>query len=887
MDASTSFVQPNFIGKERFYWWIGQVEKSVDTAKNSNRVKVRIVGHHSDRKSVKPDELPWAQILMPPTQSQISGQGTKSMLVPGQWVLGFFMDGDECQIPIVWGCLGAVAKADSFQTVPGKAFLKPENLYGKPLHVKPETIAKSASVNSVDPNSDTVRVAPLNTAGGENGENSDDDFENVDDGKTKGIIIADDPGASKGQVAQKKDETYKVAIADGVCATEASKDHMLTIMSEFVSDLEGATQVGERWINAQTGQVLNMTNKIQNYSNIMGNMMQAPMGAIMKYTESKIAESFPDIYKAAATANPFELNALKGELDGVLGIAKCAFQSGLLNGLANMFKKILNDLFGSLGKVVNDANCLLSSIADKLFGGILDKINGILNTVKGALGKLGGALGAITGIMNKVLGFAKQALGILSCVNPGVEKCVRSKLHDTKSGDVRPKALIPDIKTNPNLDNRLAKLAGGPTPICDEATTDKTNTMDVVASAFGIGINPDDGLNQIGEPLCGFLPVEVITAFDDGTLDLEGAVRNSNVVPPSDLGGLQEESIAVQNYITNLGQNIQAAQTDPSAAFKATQALSDIGLLSQFTQVTGYGPEYGIQGKLKSYFPLDKKHKVTDLDNTYIIGSWVRTCGSQQYFFQVAGSSTYKPKVSGEGSGAWIELPIDKDGYPNQDAIVYDGGSGYGNGANNNCAPDAFISTPMYNPETDEEVRDYYLKGTAFVDDNGSISAVSFNNEHGYVFRENPIVSVTPCGGDVGDPSSNEAVKDPNTLTNQTDSTLVVYTGNKGVNGVLQGFGIQNVGNNYSSGTEIIFTGGGKGSGASAEPVIIDGRLTDIKITNSGSGYTEMMNILVSDTLGSGASAKIYPIIRYMSSSDPDLVKKLEAEKVISVIDCP
>lgn len=887
MDASTSFVQPNFIGKERFYWWIGQVEKSVDTAKNSNRVKVRIVGHHSDRKSVKPDELPWAQILMPATQSQISGQGTKAMLVPGQWVVGFFMDGDECQIPIVWGCLGAVAKADAFQTVPGKAFLKPENLYGKPLHIKPETIAKSASVKSVDPNGDTVRCCPINRPGGENGEDSEDDFEKVDNGETDAKVIATDGGAGVAQVARQGEETYKVAIADGVCATEAAKDHMLTVMSEFVSDLEGATQVGERWINTQTGAVLNMTNKIQNYSNIMGNMMQSPMSAIMKYTESKIADTFPDIYKAAATANPFELNALKGELDGVLAVAKCAFQSGLLNGLANMFKKILNDLFGSLGKVINDANCLLSAITDKLFGGILDKINGILNTVKSALGKLGGALGAITGIMNKVLGFAKQALGILSCVNPGVEKCVRSKLHDTKSGDVRPKALIPDIKTNPNLDNRLAALAGGPTPICDEAKTAKTNTMDVVASAFGIGINSDDGLNQIGEPLCGFLPVEVITAFNDDTLDLEGAVKNSGVVPPSDLGGLQEEAVAVQNYILNLSQNIQAAQNDPDAAFKATQALSDIGLLSQFTQVTGYGPEYGIQGKLKSYFPLDKKHKVEDLNNTYIVGSWVRTCGSQNYFFQVAGSSTYTPKVSGQGSGAWIELPIDKDGYPNQDAIVYDGGSGYGNGANGNCAPDAFISTPMYSPETDEEIRDYYLKGTAFVDDNGTITAVSFNNEHGYVFREKPIVSVTPCGGDVGDPSSNEAVKDPNTLTNQTDSTLVVYTGNKGINGVLQGFGIQNVGNNYSSGTEIIFRGGGKGSGASAEPVIIDGRLADIKITNSGSGYTEMLNILVSDTLGSGASAKIFPIIRYMSSSDPDLVKKLEAERVVSVIDCP
>ena len=53
---ANQLIKPNFIGREQFIWWIGQVEKSVDTAKNSNRVKVRICGYHSNRTDVSSDD---------------------------------------------------------------------------------------------------------------------------------------------------------------------------------------------------------------------------------------------------------------------------------------------------------------------------------------------------------------------------------------------------------------------------------------------------------------------------------------------------------------------------------------------------------------------------------------------------------------------------------------------------------------------------------------------------------------------------------------------------------------------------------------------------------------------------------------------------------------
>ena len=142
MEQLTSLTKPNFIGKDTFNWWVGQVEKSVDTAKNSNRVKVRIVGYHSDRNDVKAEDLPWAQILYPPTNSQMSGQGTKCMLLPGQWCLGFFLDGDEQQIPIVWGLLGGTSNTDDNSQVAAESFSNPQNIWKKPDYVMPENAGK-------------------------------------------------------------------------------------------------------------------------------------------------------------------------------------------------------------------------------------------------------------------------------------------------------------------------------------------------------------------------------------------------------------------------------------------------------------------------------------------------------------------------------------------------------------------------------------------------------------------------------------------------------------------------------------------------------------------------------------------------------------------------
>lgn len=67
---------------------------------------------------------------------------------------------------------------------------------------------------------------------------------------------------------------------------------------------------------------------------------------------------------------------------------------------------------------------------------------------------------------------------------------------------------------------------------------------------------------------------------------------------------------------------------------------------------------------------------------------------------------------------------------------------------------------------------------------------------------------------------------------------------------------VTNGGSNYSENPTITLSGGG-GSGAKAEAVVSEGKITAINVTSPGTGYKETPSILISDSAGSGAKATV------------------------------
>jgi hypothetical protein len=122
-----SLLKSNFIGRDGFRWWIGQIPpiESMGNQPNGsgwgNRTKVRILGYHPyDINELPDEELPWAQILLSTTDgSGASNYGTSHKIRPGDIVFGFFLDGDNAQIPVISGCFGRTDQ------VPGAGYSSP------------------------------------------------------------------------------------------------------------------------------------------------------------------------------------------------------------------------------------------------------------------------------------------------------------------------------------------------------------------------------------------------------------------------------------------------------------------------------------------------------------------------------------------------------------------------------------------------------------------------------------------------------------------------------------------------------------------------------------------------------------------------------------------
>ena len=92
---------PNFTFKP-FTGVIEQADDDDTDPLKLGRVRVRVHGYHnSDTDHVPTDSLPWAHVTY---------NDSKRMSVPtnGEWVIGFFLDGEEAQKPIIIGTLPGI-----------------------------------------------------------------------------------------------------------------------------------------------------------------------------------------------------------------------------------------------------------------------------------------------------------------------------------------------------------------------------------------------------------------------------------------------------------------------------------------------------------------------------------------------------------------------------------------------------------------------------------------------------------------------------------------------------------------------------------------------------------------------------------------------------------
>ena len=407
----------NFIGKDGFNWWIGQVENDGYGFWNAvngsfdftdwdwtNKVKVRIVGYHNpNRKELPTSDLPWAQILMPPTYAQRSGIGANHQLSVNSWVVGFFMDGASAQIPIVMGTIGDENPRSSYGVKGGKeegfAQLVSPNYNFRDHGEKGTTPPNTGS--TVETNEETgVDQAPTNNDG--------HTHNSTDSKNERGPAELE----SEKQKLSKEKQEVTVHVGNGKCGSETAAK-LEAPMAEFMKFARGIEKNEiDQFINKANGAVVDLDYEInlvqQRIQKKLTGLTANIKGVVMEETNKLVKEGLEEL----SIPDPELDVAVRDQLKNVGDLVSCLFKQ-LIDELGDFIKGMLEDL---VENVLDTALCLVQNILGDIMKELMDKITGALDVLKGVTGAIKGSADKIQNLTNKVGDFLDLFCdGQLSC----------------------------------------------------------------------------------------------------------------------------------------------------------------------------------------------------------------------------------------------------------------------------------------------------------------------------------------------------------------------------------------------------------------------------------------------------------------------------------------
>ena len=420
-----NLLKTNFLGKDGFRWWIGQVAPEEAQSNQiqeigdawGTRVKVRIYGYHpADITELPNENLPWAQILLSPQAgSGKANRGRTVRVSPGDTVMGFFLDGDDAQLPVV---MGLFAK-------PGNPAYGGEEEYTSPF--MPFT-GYTSKIKASD-------YMIKGEGGDQSGKFSQRSARHTDTDLTDKISEKTNLPEVTASIALGKkvnfagnnqnSPTAKIknelsnAIGDYKNATAAQKN---SIISNLTSKVSGISQ-------GLSSSILNKT-----YADLAPKLNQG-MHNLYKDVYGKILLATQNSAIAKKAANAAQV-AMVGPLKSIQNFLPCAVK----NITDNLFGSVRNILTSFLDNVKNFTDC----IGDQFVGAIFNDIIGGINN------QLGGLMKGVSKIFDgDLVGMLRsKAEGLL-----GLANAFNCDLPDTDLGSKTNGWIIGAGPNNINLEN--------------------------------------------------------------------------------------------------------------------------------------------------------------------------------------------------------------------------------------------------------------------------------------------------------------------------------------------------------------------------------------------------------------------------------------------------
>ena len=377
----------NFIGKDGFVWWIGQIapeENWIENFGNNEkawgmRYKVRIMGYHPYSIAELPDkDLPWAQVLTAPGNSGSQNTAETVRLAQGDVVVGFFLDGHNAQVPMIMGSFANTPQWDKLKEEweTSDAPPSPFGVFGGYSKAMPK---ENYAINRSSSNDNTSSAAETNL------DVDEKTAIQLDKSTTTSTTGAEINLCNKGPVSEIKQDV------DNMVGKAMSYKAKLDAGNEFYRDkIKGL-------VSSTTHSV------VRKSGSLVSGMVDDTFDKLAPISRSGLQNLYSGVKtKVFAATKSNTIAHIAGVAAQTSMVAPLQVAENLIGCLAN---NIIADLGesteGILNSVIDNVFNVTDCVSDQVVGAITNNI----------IGKVGSGMSGALGGLDKILGFFGGAGG--------------------------------------------------------------------------------------------------------------------------------------------------------------------------------------------------------------------------------------------------------------------------------------------------------------------------------------------------------------------------------------------------------------------------------------------------------------------------------------------
>jgi hypothetical protein len=402
-----SLLKTQYAGRDGFIWWIGRVadprvwrDLSTDPDEGwSYRCKVRIIGYHPfDGDTLPEKDLPWAHVMASPTMGGgQGGLGESSSMVGGETVFGFFLDGEEAQQPVVFGCLQRNLK--EVKNTITKETIDEEKSAGFGVF-SGTAMGSPFGPTNLPPQGDSIVATPR-----KNGRTARKSPTAGDVGDVEGVR----------RVVQSSSQYFGNASLSPHSGSNACENDAISkvthAVGSFLKTINSLQKFGQTYINSAQNFVADIRRIVGKASRIIVGAMKMILNTIRDKIFKFLGKRFRD-FIGLIVPEP-QKSPIAAALKRIMDILFCVLEKlgiNLYDYIFGMLRKLVNNTIGA-------SVCGVEQAVATMIAKMTDAIDDALEPIMDGLDWLTGALGGIGNLLGKVGGYINMIMSFLACDN--------------------------------------------------------------------------------------------------------------------------------------------------------------------------------------------------------------------------------------------------------------------------------------------------------------------------------------------------------------------------------------------------------------------------------------------------------------------------------------